>query len=275
LSTYEKFGVAAKQASSYILGMTPAPQSLTEKEKETLRLLLQGYDAKSMARHLGLSVHTINERLRDARRKLGTSSSREAARLLRESEAPAPELLGDKSFGAAPGAAAPHVLPQPAQRHGSRRRTGWIIGGTIMSLSLALLALSSMSGSGLAPTLPLTTAATVSPTPASEAAAVEAAQKFMAMVDRDDWTASWQATHKSFQLLNTVEWWAQASQKVRGEVGTVRSRELATVNFTAAPPSGQWQVTFKASYSKRPDATEVLSLANEGGVWKVVSIMVE
>ncbi len=275
MSTYEKFGVAAKQASSYILGMTPAPQSLTEKEKETLRLLLQGYDAKSMARHLGLSVHTINERLRDARRKLGTSSSREAARLLREAEAQIPELLGDKIFGAAPGAAAPQVLPQPARLHGSRRRTGWIIGGTIMSLSLALLALSSMSGSGLAPTLPLTTAATVSPTPASEAAAVEAAQQFMAMVDRDDWTASWQATHKSFQLLNTVEWWAQASQKVRGEVGTVRSRELATVNFTAAPPSGQWQVTFKASYSKRPDATEVLSLANEGGVWKVVSIMVE
>ncbi len=255
--------------------MTPAPQSLTQKEKETLRLLLQGYDAKSMARHLGLSVHTINERLRDARRKLGTSSSREAARLLRETEAPTPDLLGDKHLGDAPGITEPHVLPQPVQDRGSRRRTGWIIGGTIMSFSLALLALSSMSGSGLAPALPLTAAATVSPTPASEAAAVEAGQQFMAMVDRDDWTASWRATHKSFQLLNTVEWWAQASQNVRGQVGTIRSRELATVNFTAAPPSGQWQVTFKASYTKKPNATEVLSLAKEGGVWKVVSIMVE
>src|SRR3546814_10526644 len=61
-------------------------QALTEKEKETLRLLVDGHDAKSMARHLGLSVHTINERLRDARRKMSASSSREAARQLREIE---------------------------------------------------------------------------------------------------------------------------------------------------------------------------------------------
>ena len=56
--------------------------ALTEKEKQTLRLIVRGHDAKSVARDLDLSVHTINERLRDARRKLAVSSSREAARLL-------------------------------------------------------------------------------------------------------------------------------------------------------------------------------------------------
>ncbi len=255
--------------------MTTRHQSLTEKEKETLRLLLQGYDAKSMAQHLGLSVHTINERLRDARRKMETSSSREAARLLREAEAAAPELLGDKHLGDAAGAAAAAQHPQPAQGRARSRRTGRIVGGTVMSLSLALLALSALSGTGLAPTVPLTTAAAVSPTPASEAAAVDAARQFMAMLDRDDWTGSWQATHKSFQLLNTVEWWTQASQQVRGRLGTSLSRELATVDFTAAPPHGQWQITFKASYSKQAKATETVSLAFENGAWKVVSIMVE
>ena len=54
--------------------------TLTEKEKQTLRQLVSGHDAKSMARELGLSVHTVNERLRDARRKMAVSSSREAAR---------------------------------------------------------------------------------------------------------------------------------------------------------------------------------------------------
>ena len=44
---------------------------LSEREKEALRLLLVGHDAKSIATMLGLSVHTINDRLRDARRKLG------------------------------------------------------------------------------------------------------------------------------------------------------------------------------------------------------------
>lgn len=250
-------------------------QALTEKEKQTLRLLLTGYDAKSMARHLGLSVHTVNERLRDCRRKLGASSSREAARLLHEAEGATPELLGDKHFrdAAAPGPGAQDH--QPVNGRGNTRSTSWIIGGTVMSLSLALLALSSLSGSGLNLAAPLTTAAAVAPTPASEAAAVDAAKQFMALVDRNDWTASWQATHKSFQLLNTVEWWAQASEKVRGQMGTIRSRELATVDFTAAPPSGQWQITFKASYSRKANATETLSLANEGGAWKVVSIMID
>src|SRR3546814_16415269 len=80
-------------------------QALTEKEKETLRLLVDGHDAKSMARHLGLSVHAINERLRDARRKMSASSSREAARPLREIEGRHPEILRDKALGEA--AAAP------------------------------------------------------------------------------------------------------------------------------------------------------------------------
>ena len=47
---------------------------LTDKERQTLRLILRGHDAKSSARALGLSVHTVNERLREARRKLGVTS---------------------------------------------------------------------------------------------------------------------------------------------------------------------------------------------------------
>src|SRR3546814_9039111 len=89
-------------------------QALTEKEKETLRLLVDGHDAKSMARHLGLSVHTINERLRDARRKMSASSSREAARQLREIEGRHPEILRDKALGEA--AAAPGMEEMTASR---------------------------------------------------------------------------------------------------------------------------------------------------------------
>lgn len=81
--------------------MSEALRTLTEREKETLRLLVAGHDAKSIARSLGLSVYTVNERLRDARRKLRVSSSREAARLLIEAEGEIPKLLGDKRFGVA------------------------------------------------------------------------------------------------------------------------------------------------------------------------------
>ena len=71
-------------------------QALTGKEKEALRLLLNGHDAKSMASHLGLSVHTVNERLRDARRKLSVSSSKAAARIVRDAETATPQSVGYK-----------------------------------------------------------------------------------------------------------------------------------------------------------------------------------
>src|SRR3546814_1864726 len=101
-------------------------QALTEKEKETLRLLVDGHDAKSMARHLGLSVHTINERLRDARRKMSASSSREAARQLREIEGRQPEVLRDKALGevaADPGMEEMQASAGPRQME---RSAGWL-----------------------------------------------------------------------------------------------------------------------------------------------------
>jgi DNA-binding CsgD family transcriptional regulator len=255
--------------------MTPGYQALTEKEKETLRLLVCGYDAKSMARHLGLSVHTINERLRDARRKMATSSSREAARQLREVEGESPQSLGDKQLGDAPASDAAQAIPQPAQGDGNWCQIGWIVGGLVMTFSLALLALSALSGPTQAPANPPTATSAVLVTPASEKAVTDAARQFLLLLDRDDWSASWQATHQSFKLLNTVEWWSQASNNVRGKVGPIKSRELMTVDFAPAPPNGYWTVKFRASYGKKASVIETLSLASEDGGWKVVGITVE
>lgn len=249
--------------------------ALTEKEKQTLRLLVSGYDAKTMARHLGLSVHTINERLRDARRKMATSSSREAARLLRDAEAAAPELLGDKGLGDDRRQEAAQVSVLPAQGDHKWRRIGWIVGGFIMTISLALVALSALSGTSQPTALPLTAASAASATPASEQAAIDAAQRFLALTDRDDWAASWQETHQSFKLLNTVEWWSEVSQGLRGKVGTPKSRALITANFAPAPPNGYWTLQFKADYSKKGSAVETVSLVWEDGRWRVASIMIE
>lgn len=53
---------------------------LSAKEIEVLALIARGHDAKSAARELSVSSHTIYQRLRRAREKLGASNSREAAR---------------------------------------------------------------------------------------------------------------------------------------------------------------------------------------------------
>lgn len=55
---------------------------LSAKEVEVLALIAQGHDAKSAAQKLSVSPHTIYDRLRRAREKLGVSNSREAARLI-------------------------------------------------------------------------------------------------------------------------------------------------------------------------------------------------
>ena len=57
-------------------------EALSDKELEILRLLTAGHTVKSIAVRLGRSEASINERLRDARRKTGLSSSRELARRL-------------------------------------------------------------------------------------------------------------------------------------------------------------------------------------------------
>lgn len=58
--------------------------ALNERELEILRLLAGGHTVKSIATQLGRSEASINERLREARRKTGVGSSRELARLLAE-----------------------------------------------------------------------------------------------------------------------------------------------------------------------------------------------
>lgn len=114
-------------------------QALSGREVEVLRLLLAGHDAKSVARLLSLSVHTVNDRLRNARRKLGVSSSREAARLLAQKEQQRHDFFAPERFGVP----APLLQQHPRERETSGRvrpSFAWIAGGMLlMSLTTAAL----------------------------------------------------------------------------------------------------------------------------------------
>lgn len=252
--------------------MASGPETLSDKEKQTLRLLVDGHDAKSMARHLGLSVHTINERLRDARRKMDVSSSREAARKLREIEQQTPEPVGYKLFGEADAEIGVRKTPASAWMPRMSRRTGWIAGAVLMSLSLALFALSSLPGNPGMSAAPQSAAVSA---PAAESAAVHAARQWLALVDAGDWNGSWDATGQAFKSLNTVERWTAVSQSVRPPLGAVISRTLIGDDFVPAPPYGYQVVKFRTSYANKADAIETLSLALEDGHWRVVGCTIE
>ncbi len=252
--------------------MTQRSQTLTEKEKQSLRLLMHGHDAKSMARHLGLSVHTINERLRDARRKMQVSSSRQAARQLRDIEASDPEFLGSKPLGDDATTRSGKNAQTPAEATSMVRRFGWIFGGIFMSLSLAMLALSSLSGTAQAPSTPQS--ATPS-TLTAETPVVLLARKWLALVDAGDWNGSWNETGQAFKALNTSDRWADVSRSARAPLGAVVSRKVMSEENVPAPPYGYQVVKFRTSYANKVDAVETLSLVRENNSWRVVGYTIE
>ena len=243
--------------------------ALTDKEKEALRLMARGHDAKSMARHLSRSVHTVNDRLRAARRKLSVTSSREAARIVLEREgggnAATPEKPAGKKIGDADGATG----AQDGKRPGNPARLA-IAGVCIVSiLAAAALVLSSQF------------AASEPAEPASETSAARdeavaaAARDWLELGDVNDWQGAFDAAGTSFREANTVAGWTAASRQVRVPLGDVLSRDLTGVRYLNAPPKGFQEVVFRTDFANRAGATETVTLVKEEGGWKVVGIMIE
>lgn len=259
--------------------MNTGIEALTDKEKETLRLMARGHDAKSAASALALSVHTINERLRNARRKLDVTSSREAARILLESEASG----GDKApaddhenpvyeqIGDAP-ADAPTDDPPIANR--GDKRALWIGGIAVMSAFALILALT-LQGSAPEPAAPPESAALTAELAPIDEAHEKAAREWLALVDAEDWRASYEAAGKAFREPNTVDTWREASQMARGPLGAVTKREAISFNSFNAPPNGYTVVRFLTAFENRDAAIESVTLEREGEALKVVGYFIE
>ena len=250
--------------------MEQALDELTDKEKQTLRLIVRGHDAKSMAAELDLSVHTVNERLRVARRKLGVTSSREAARLLFESEGGTYESLRDKDLGDVGHGEKPDLGDVPETRQSGRwangRGVALVIGGFAMSIFAAILLLGTPlanGGAGSADT----------DTQARDTAVEAAARDWLALVDARDWKASYAETAASFRNANTLELWSETANQVQGNLGATKSRQFLGVDDVPSP-QGIVIVRFRTDYANSPGMTETVSMVSEDGVWKVAGIYV-
>ncbi|MFY8048703.1 MAG: helix-turn-helix domain-containing protein [Erythrobacter sp.] len=122
----------------------PVPiTALTDKELEILRLLAGGHTVKSIAVQLGRSEASINERLREARRKTGVGSSRELARLIDT------QKIWDRKSDLSPPA-------QSAKASSVPRRKGfeWTKGRIAMALMLPAAALALALAAGTTTTMP-------------------------------------------------------------------------------------------------------------------------
>lgn len=249
-------------------------EQLTDREREVLQLLLKGHTAKSAANELSLSVHTVNDYLREARKKLGVTSSKQAARLLADAENSAPQNLASEEMGINPYPSSNHN-PEPSQtKRSPRRAVLWITGGIFMIagiLALALLAGSS-GGADQAST-------PVAATQAQDEAATKDARDWLSYIDKSQWQASWENAGSIFQSGVTAESWARQVDAVRSPLGSVVSRTVKTVNFydelPGAPEGDYMVVQFDTNYAKAPGATETVIMADEEDSWKVIGYFIK
>jgi DNA-binding CsgD family transcriptional regulator len=103
---------------------------LHTRQKEILRLVYQNFEAKQIAKTLGISPHTVNDHMRTARRTLGVARTMDAARLLVQFEHPnwmrtEPIGVGLASETGDEGDATSALLPTAARR--SRYRLGPLV----------------------------------------------------------------------------------------------------------------------------------------------------
>ncbi len=253
---------------------------LTDKEKETLRLLLVGHDAKSIANQLNLSVHTINDRLREARRKLDVTSSREAARILAsEEEEIQPNNYVHKEIGVADNAAEVHHNQQPAASNGMGHIFILIVGGILMlSLITAVVISAPFEKETTQPSSnsvdqPITVSST-----ASESASINAARSWLVLIDNQNWSKSWGTAGAVFRSNVSKKAWAKTMTGLQKSMGSIVARSVHKVTKTNALPGaakGQYEVIeFRSNFTKKKDAIETVVLVRENSGWNVVGYFI-
>ena len=242
---------------------TATTDELSDKEKETLRLIVRGHDAKSAARELDLSVHTINERLRAARRKLDVTSSREAARVLFESEGGAYENPAYAPLGDAAEAG-------PGEKPGAGQYRPILIGGIIAMSLLAItlaLALAAPSPEARAGDTPGAEAKAASPVVLD--GLEDTARDWLALIDAGDWQRSHDQGAEVFRQFMPPGELAENISSARAPLGAVADRRLEGFGSQTMPGESYRMVVFETDFAKRSKVRETVVLSFEDNTFKV------
>lgn len=224
------------------------PALLNERELEILRLLSAGHTVKSIAATLGRSEASINERLREARRKTGVGSSRELARQL------ATQKIWDEKIDLPAPDSPIHAPGQPPlQGH------PWSKGRIVMLVALPAAAV------GLLLTI-------TSPTHLNEAqpvaASVPAAQsplagRWLLDVDRMPADERPRSVTISFSQLPDARWHTVVAI-VRPDGAEMRAESTAAANGVPVPVTGTMPFIDTGSLRQPNPNTLVLTLGKDG-----------
>ena len=106
-------------------------------------------------------------------------------------------------------------------------------------------------------------------------AAQAAARDWLALADRSDAQASWNAAAKKFQAAMPTAGWADALAKVRTALGPVKSRTISKTDFRKKfqdVPEGDYAlIVYVTNFTNKVRAQETLTLERESdGQWRVL-----
>ena len=253
---------------------------LTDKEKAALRLLLAGHDAKSSAAELGISPHTLTDRLRHARRKLDVTSSREAARILGEAEGTIPQSPVHTPLGGAATASGPNDDGIAEQADGTDRRPAWRSKGAIImftTAAIATIALVATVGQSDGDEGPASVksgseaAANFRPSPPIQRAASEsAAREWLRLVDAGNAEASRAAAGERLRKAYSADFWELGVLLRLNNSGMLVERRLVGVERRDGEGRTLEVLTFESDFAKKTKVLETLYMQRIDGAWKVV-----
>jgi hypothetical protein len=110
--------------------------------------------------------------------------------------------------------------------------------------------------------------------PQAETAAVTAAKSWLALVDAEQYSESWDESAQYFKGAVQKEQWIQVMQSARKPFGNNISRELKSKKYkTSLPgaPDGEYVIIqFKASFKNKKSAIETITpMLDKDGTWRV------
>jgi DNA-binding CsgD family transcriptional regulator len=226
---------------------TPPPSSadtLTDRELEILRLLAGGHTVKSIAAQLERSEASINERLREARRKTGLGSSRELARLIAE------QKIWDEKIDLsqrAPSADSPSV-PRRQGFDWTKGRIAMLIMLPAAALGLALASGTPMPQSG-------ETAQTAATAPLAGRWSLDVAR--LPENERPD------AVTITFEPVAGGRWHTLVTIQ-NGDGGMMKAESTAALDGVAVPVSGSMAGIDSVSLRQPEAGTLVMTLGKDG-----------
>jgi hypothetical protein len=107
-----------------------------------------------------------------------------------------------------------------------------------------------------------------------EAAAEAAAQTWLGLLDAGDYAKSWDTSARYFRNSVPQSQWVSRVSAVRGPLGAVKSRRVASAKFARSlpgAPDGEYVViTFSTSFEHKAEAAETVTpMKDADGQWRV------